>query len=155
ASEYLEQAEAVARELFDRYGYRRISTPVMEYTEGFQRAAGDSSEVVLDKQMYTFNDRQDRSLTPRPEGTAGAVRCYIYCDLGKKFPLLVRLFEIGPMFRYERPQKGRDRQFEQIDVEAIGSASPMIDAELLVLATEFFEGLGLEVQLSLNSMGDP
>jgi histidyl-tRNA synthetase len=155
ASEYLEEVEALARSLFDRYGYRRIDTPVMEYTEVFQRAAGDSSEVVLDKQMYTFTDRRERSLTLRPEGTAGVVRAYIENDLGKKLPLPVRLFEIGPMFRYERPQKGRDRQFEQIDVEAIGSASPMVDAEMIVLAGEFFERLGLDVQLSLNSMGDP
>ncbi len=154
ASEHLEEAEALARSLFDRYGYRRIEPPVMEYTEVFQRAAGDSSEVVLDKQMYTFTDRSDRSLTLRPEGTAGVVRAFIENDLGKKLPQPVRLFTIGPMFRYERPQKGRDRQFEQIDVECIGSASPVIDAEQLVLASEFFERLGLEVQLNLNSMGD-
>jgi len=155
ASGYLEEAEAVARALLDRAGYQRIEPPVMEYTEVFQRAAGDSSEVVLDKQMYTFTDRSDRSLTLRPEGTAGVVRAFIENDLGKKLPQPVRLFTIGPMFRYERPQKGRDRQFEQIDVECIGSASPIVDAELIVLATEFFERLGLETQLNLNSMGDP
>ena len=154
-SSYLEEAEALARSLFDRAGYQRIEPPVMEYTEVFQRAAGDSSEVVLDKQMYTFTDRSDRSLTLRPEGTAGIVRAFIENDLGKKLPQPVRLFTIGPMFRYERPQKGRDRQFEQIDVECIGSPSAVVDAELIVLATEFFERLGLETQLNLNSMGDP
>jgi histidyl-tRNA synthetase len=155
ASEYLEEAESIARILFDRYGYRRIEPPVMEYTEVFQRAAGDTSEVVLDKQMYTFTDRSDRSLTLRPEGTAGIVRAFIENDLGKKLPLPVRLFTIGPMFRYERPQKGRDRQFEQIDAECIGSASPLVDAELILLAWEFYRGVGLDPELNLNSMGDP
>ena len=154
-SEYLEEAEAIARILFDRYGYRRIEPPVMEYTEVFQRAAGESSEIVLDKQMYTFTDRQERSLTLRPEGTAGIVRAFISNDLGKKLPLPVRLFAIGPMFRYERPQKGRDRQFEQIDAECIGSASPLVDAELIMLAWELYRGLGLDPELQLNSMGDP
>jgi histidyl-tRNA synthetase len=155
ASEQLEEIERVARALFDTYGYRRIEPPVMEYTEVFERAAGEASEVVLDKQMYTFTDRSDRSLTLRPEGTAGVVRAFNQNELGKKLPLPVRLFTIGPMFRYERPQKGRDRQFEQIDAEAIGSAAPMIDAELILLAWEFYERVGLSPQLMLNSMGDP
>jgi histidyl-tRNA synthetase len=152
-SELLTEIEDAARVLFDRYGYRRIETPVFEHTEIFERSAGEASDVVLEKQMYTFTDRGDRSLTLRPEGTAGVVRAYVEHDLGKKLGRPVRLFYSTWFFRYERPQKARTRQFHQIGAEAIGSESPVIDAELIVLAQQFFEGVGLSPQLLLNSMG--
>jgi histidyl-tRNA synthetase len=152
-SELLTELEDAARMLFDRYGYRRIETPVFEHTEIFERSAGEASDIVLEKQMYTFIDRGDRSLTLRPEGTAGVVRAYVEHDLGKKLGTPVRLFYSTWFFRYERPQKARTRQFHQIGAEAIGSESPVIDAELIVLAQQFFEGVGLAPELLLNSMG--
>ncbi len=155
SSELLTSLEDAARSLFERHGYRRIETPVFEQTEVFQRAAGDASEVVLDKQMYTFTDRRDRSFTLRPDATAGIARAFIEHELGKKQALPVRLSMMGWMFRYERPQKGRTRQFHQIDAECIGSAHPIVDAELIGLASQFFAAVGLEPQLYLNSMGHP
>jgi histidyl-tRNA synthetase len=154
-SELLTEVEDAARSLFDRYGYRRIETPLFESTDVFQRAAGDASDIVLDKQMYTFTDRRDRSLSLRPEATAGIARAYVEHDLGKRLTPPVRLSMLGWMFRYERPQKGRNRQFHQIDAECIGSAEPIVDAELIVLASQFFDAVGLAPQLMLNSMGDP
>lgn len=152
-SELLTQVEDAARSLFDRYGYRRIETPVFEHTELFLRATGEGSEIVLDKQMYTFDDRRGRSFSLRPEATAGIARAFIERDLGKKETLPVRLAMLGWMFRYERPQKGRTRQFHQIDAECIGSAEPLVDAELIALASQFFDAIGLQPQLLLNSMG--
>jgi histidyl-tRNA synthetase len=152
-AELLSEVEGLARGLFDRYGYRRIDTPIFEHTEVFTRGLGDASEIVLDKEMYTFPDRRDRSLSLRPEGTASVARAFIEHDLGKKLPNPVRLQYIGPMFRYERPQKGRKRQFVHAGAECIGSAEPTIDAELIVLAAQFFEGVGLAPGLLLNSMG--
>jgi histidyl-tRNA synthetase len=154
-SELLTELEAIARALFDRYGYRRIETPIFERTDVFERAVGETSEVVLDKQMYTFPDRRNRSLTLRPEATAGIARAFVEHDIGKRETLPVRLSMLGWMFRYERPQKGRTRQFHQIDAECIGSAEPTVDAELITLAAQFFQACGLEPQLLLNSMGDP
>jgi histidyl-tRNA synthetase len=104
--------------------------------------------------MYTFSDRRDRSYSLRPEGTAGIARAYAEHDLGKKLGTPLRLAMLGFMFRYERPQKGRTRQFHQIDAEVLGSAEPAVDAELLVLASQFFEAIGLQPELMLNSMGD-
>ena len=155
ASELLTEVEDAARTLFERYGYQRIETPVFEATEVFQRAAGETSEVILDKQMYTFADRRGRSFSLRPEGTAGIARAFVEHDLGKKLTPPVRLSMMGWMFRYERPQKGRNRQFHQIDAECIGSAEPIVDAELIALASQFFTAIGLEPQLLLNSMGHP
>ncbi len=155
ASELLTEVEDAARALFDRYGYRRIETPMFESTDVFQRAAGVASDVVLNKEMYTFEDRRGRSYSLRPEGTAGIARAYVEHDLGKKLALPVRLQTMSWFFRYERPQKGRTRQFHQIDAECIGSADPVIDAELIALASQFFDAIGLEPQLLLNSMGHP
>lgn len=152
ASELLSELEDRARVLFDRYGYRRIETPVFEHTEVFIRTIGESSDIVR-KQMYTFTDGADRSLTLRPEGTAPVVRAFVEHRLDGTMPMPARLYYIGPMFRYERPQKGRQRQFFQIGVEAVGSASPVVDAEVIMLGVEFFRGLGLEPELLLNSMG--
>lgn len=154
-SELLTFVEDSARSLFDRYGYRRIETPLFEETQVFQRAAGDSSEIVLEKQMYTFLDRRNRSLSLRPEGTAGIARAFVEHELGKKEALPVRLGMLGWMFRYERPQRGRTRQFHQIDAECIGSAEPLVDAEIIILASQFFQAIGLEPELYLNSMGHP
>jgi histidyl-tRNA synthetase len=155
ASALLTEVEDAARSLFERYGYQRIETPVFESTDVFQRAVGDASEVVLNKEMFTFSDRRDRSYSLRPEATAGIARAYVENDLGKKLAPPVRLSLMGWMFRYERPQKGRQRQFHQIDAECIGSAEPVIDAELIVLASQFFSAIGLEPTLLLNSMGHP
>jgi histidyl-tRNA synthetase len=155
ASELLTEVEDTARTLFERYGYRRIETAMFEATEVFQRAAGEASDVVLNKEMYTFADRRDRSYSLRPEGTAGIARAFVEHDLGKKLAPPVRLQMMSWFFRYERPQKGRTRQFHQIDAECIGSASPVIDAELLVLASQFFDAIGLQPELQLNSMGHP
>ena len=154
-SELLTEVEDAARLLFGRYGYRRIETPVFEATEVFQRAAGDASDIVLEKQMYTFTDRRERSYSLRPEGTAGIARAYVERDLGKKLAPPVRLAMMSWFFRYERPQKGRTRQFHQIDAECIGSAEPIVDAELIMLASQFFDAVGLQPQLLLNSMGHP
>jgi histidyl-tRNA synthetase len=155
ASELLTEVEDVARSLFERYGYRRIETPLFESTDVFQRAAGDASDIVLDKQMFTFADRRDRSYSLRPEATAGIARAYTEQNLGDKLAPPVRLSLMGWMFRYERPQKGRTRQFHQIDAEVIGSAEAIIDAELIALASEFFVAIGLDPELQLNSMGHP
>ena len=154
-SELMTEVEDAARALFDRYGYRRIETPLFEATDVFQRSAGDVSDIVLEKQMYTFTDRRDRSFSLRPEGTAGIARAYVEHDLGKKLGSPLRLSMLGWMFRYERPQKGRTRQFHQIDAECIGSGEPLVDAELILLAAQFFESVGLSPELMLNSMGDP
>lgn len=152
-SELLTELEDAARELFNRYGYRRVETPLFEHTEVFLRAIGGASEIVLDKQMYTFLDRRERSLTLRPEGTAGVARAFVEHDLAKREALPLRLGYMGWMFRYERPQKGRNRQFHQIGAECFGSAEPVIDAELIVLASQFFDAIGLAPHLLLNSMG--
>lgn len=154
-SELLSELETVARTLFDRYGYRRIETPLFEQTELFLRSTGEASDIVVQKQMYTFEDPGERSLTLRPEWTPGVVRAFIEHRLDGSLPLPVRLWGIGPCFRYERPQKGRSRQFVQIDVECIGSAEPMVDAEVIALGAHFFAQFGLEPQLLLNSMGCP
>ena len=146
--------ENVIRELCARYGYHEIRTPVFEHTELFQRGIGDGTDVV-DKEMYTFTDRGERSLTLRPENTASAVRAYLqnklYADGG-----LQKLFYIGSMFRYDRPQAGRMREFHQFGVEAIGGASPAVDAEAILLAYDLLTALGLQgLTLKLNSVGCP
>ena len=151
-SELLSEVEAAARTLFDRYGYRRIELPVFESTDVFERI-GSGSDIIVQKEMYTFTDPRGRSLTLRPEGTAGAARAFVERGVAGTTPLPVRFWYIGPMFRYERPQKGRDRQFFQIGAECIGSASPMIDAELIALMTQFYEAIDLETELLLNSIG--
>ena len=136
--------ESRIRDICDRYGYHEIRTPIFEHTELFQRGIGDGTDVV-DKEMYTFTDRGDRSLTLRPENTASAVRAY-----------LQKLFYIGSMFRYDRPQAGRMREFHQFGVEAIGEASPAVDAEVILLAYDLLKSFGLDgLTLKLNSVGCP
>ena len=146
--------EGEIRELCRRFGYREIRTPIFEHTELFQRGIGEGTDVV-DKEMYTFTDRGERSITLRPENTASAVRAYLQNKLYAQSNL-VKLFYIGSMFRYDRPQAGRMREFHQFGVEALGEANPAVDAEVILLAMNLLEGLGLkDLELSINSVGCP
>ena len=122
--------EKKAREVFEGFGYEEIRTPILEETALFQKSIGEGTDIV-NKEMYTFTDKGKRSLTLRPEGTAPIVRSYIENRLGAED--IVKLYYIGPMFRSERPQKGRSRQFHQIGIEVIGSSSPYIDADAIFL----------------------
>jgi len=144
--------EATARDLLQRASYREIRTPIFEQTHLFERGIGEATDVV-GKEMYTFLDRGDRSMTLRPEGTAGVVRAYL--EHGLHAQGLQRLWYTGPMFRYENPQKGRQRQFHQIGVEALGTADPRADGEVIALAWDLLKALGLrDLRLDLNSVGD-
>ncbi|MDY5053614.1 MAG: histidine--tRNA ligase [Anaerovibrio sp.] len=146
--------EGEIRELCRRFGYSEIRTPIFEHTELFQRGIGEGTDVV-DKEMYTFTDRGERSITLRPENTASAVRAYLQNKLYAQSNL-VKLFYIGSMFRYDRPQAGRMREFHQCGVEALGEANPAVDAEVILLAMNLLEGLGLkDLELSINSVGCP
>lgn len=151
---YMENA---ARELARSYRYSEIRTPLFEETRLFTRSLGETSDVVQ-KEMFTVPPRGagSASHTFRPEGTASAARAYVQGGYAKKNPLQ-KWFYLGPMFRYERPQKGRDRQFTQFGVEAFGSSSPLLDAEVVDLAVSFFERLGFgdELEVRVNTMGDP
>lgn len=146
--------EDTCRDLFHRYGFEEIRQPVFEVTELFARGIGDATDIV-EKEMYTFSDRNDLSLTLRPEGTASVVRAFIqhkmYTDGQAR-----KLFYMGPMFRYERPQKGRYRQFYQVGAEVLGSDSPAVEAEVLDFLTLLLEKLGIEeTHLWVNSIGCP
>ena len=146
--------EAVARDVLDRYGYAEIRTPAFERTELFVRGIGEGTDIV-EKEMYTFEDRGGESLTLRPEATASLMRAYVEHNLGAKSSL-VKFYLIGPMFRHERPQSGRFRQFHQIDVEAVGSPGPAVDAEVVALLHHLLEAWGLRgILLHLNTIGDP
>jgi histidyl-tRNA synthetase len=144
-----ETAFAVAQ----RYGYGEMVTPIFEFTEVFARTLGETSDVVT-KEMYTFTDRSGESITLRPEGTAGVARAFISGGLAQHLPL--KVFYRGPMFRYERPQKGRLRQFHQVGVELLGVETPQADIEVVSMAWRVLEALGLgdKIQLELNSLGD-
>ena len=140
--------ETTAREVLTAYGYQEIRLPLVEKTELFARSIGEVTDIV-EKEMYTFEDRNGESLTLRPEGTAGCVRACL--EHGLLHHQTQRLWYGGPMFRYERPQKGRYRQFHQIGAEAYGMAGPDIDAELIVLTARLWRRLGLrDVTLHLN-----
>ncbi|MDQ0414526.1 MULTISPECIES: histidine--tRNA ligase [Mesobacillus] len=153
-SEKWQLIETKARELCERYQYREIRTPIFEHTDLFQRGVGDTTDIVQ-KEMYTFTDRGGRSLTLRPEGTAAAVRSFVEHKMFGNPNQPVKLYYIGPMFRYERPQAGRFRQFVQFGVEAMGSADPAIDAEVISLALRLYQELGLKkLKLVINSLGD-
>ncbi|PIV12023.1 MAG: histidine--tRNA ligase [Candidatus Omnitrophica bacterium CG03_land_8_20_14_0_80_43_22] len=144
--------ETAARELFSRYGYAEIRTPVIEETALFSRSVGETSDIVQ-KQMYSFKDRGERSITLRPEGTAPVVRAYLENNINNKQGL-TKLFYMGPMFRAERPQAGRQRQFHQIGVEAIGSASPYLDAEVIILLADLLKAAGVtDFQVNINNLG--
>ncbi|GAB6037814.1 histidine--tRNA ligase [Fundidesulfovibrio butyratiphilus] len=146
--------ETVAKTVFGRYGYREIRLPILERTELFARSIGEETDVVQ-KEMYTFPDRKGRSLTMRPEATAGVMRAYIENNMHAAQELS-KLYCTGPMFRYERPQKGRMRQFHQLDVEAVGSPSPYLDAEMLFMLADFLGEIGLtDLSVELNSLGCP
>ena len=146
--------ESQARRIFGLYGYKEARLPILERTELFARSIGEETDVVQ-KEMYTFADRKGRSITMRPEGTAGMVRAYVENGLHAKEDL-TKLFCTGPMFRYERPQKGRMRQFHQISVEALGLASPLLDVEVIFMLHQFLTGLGLvDLNFELNSLGCP
>ncbi|HBY82971.1 histidine--tRNA ligase [Staphylococcus sp.] len=141
-------------QLMEIYNYQEIRTPIFESTELFARGVGDSTDVVQ-KEMYTFKDKGDRSLTLRPEGTAGVVRSYIEHKMQGNPNQPVKLYYNGPMFRYERKQKGRYRQFNQFGVEAIGSENPSIDAEVLTMVMHIYQSFGLKhLKLVINSIGD-
>ncbi|WP_342472288.1 histidine--tRNA ligase [Metasolibacillus sp. FSL H7-0170] len=153
-SEKWQLIEEKIRELCRVYRYNEIRTPMFESTELFQRGVGDTTDIVQ-KEMYTFDDRGGRSLTLRPEGTASAVRAYVEHKMFGQPDQPVKLSYMGPMFRYERQQAGRYRQFVQFGVEAIGSADPAIDAEVIALAMDVYSTLGLkDLKLVLNSLGD-
>ena len=152
-SAHWQQVEDLVREVLQDYGYREIRVPVVERTELFRRSIGEVTDIV-EKEMYTFEDRSGDSLTLRPEATAGIVRAGI--SNGLIHNQRHRLWCKGPMFRYERPQKGRYRQFHQIDVEALGYAGPDIDAEMILMSARLWRKLGLEgLKLELNSLGTP
>jgi histidyl-tRNA synthetase len=150
---YWQQVEAIARQILDRAAYQEIRSPIFEQTELFERGIGEATDVV-GKEMYTFLDKGERSVTLRPEGTAGVVRAFIEHGLHAQGGVQ-RLWYTGPMFRYERPQAGRQRQFHQLGVEVIGSADPRADVEAIAIATDILQTLGLKnLHLDLNSVGN-
>jgi hypothetical protein len=148
-----ERLDTAARALFGAYGYRRIRIPVLERTELFSRSLGELTDIVA-KEMYTFEDRNGESVTLRPEATAGVVRASL--THGLLHNQQQKLWCSGPMFRREKPQKGRYRQFHQLNVEALGYADPEVDAELIVMSARLWRELGIEsVRLELDSLGAP
>jgi histidyl-tRNA synthetase len=152
ASPLWEKLEDTCREVFGQYGYANMRTPLVEPTALFVRGVGEFTDIV-EKEMYTFRDRNDESLTLRPEATAGIVRAAIEHNFLYNGPM--RVWTSGPMFRYERPQKGRQRQFDQYDVEALGFEGPDVDAEQIVMLARLWKRLGIgPVELHLNSIGD-
>lgn len=150
-----EKVEEVAREVFDQFGYRGIRTPMFEDYNVFSRNVGDTSDIV-EKEMYDFHDKGDRHIALRPEGTAGVVRAYVENKLyGPEYPKPYKVYYMGPMFRYERPQSGRQREFHQIGVEALNNESPQIDVEVIAMAMQLFKRFGIpNVKLTINTLGD-
>jgi histidyl-tRNA synthetase len=148
-----QQVEEEARRTFSRYGFREMRTPIFEDSAVFEKGTGEDSEIVQ-KEMYRFTDLGGHDLTLRPEGTPPVIRAYVEHGLGQSLDV-VRFYYIGPMFRYERPQKGRYRQFHQIGVEAFGSESAAVDAEIIDMAMSWLNGLGVgSLELKINSVGD-
>ncbi|MCP4681579.1 MAG: histidine--tRNA ligase [Desulfobacterales bacterium] len=146
--------ESTARNIFASFGFKEIKTPLLERTELFSRGIGQETDIVS-KEMYTLKDSKERGMTLRPEATASVVRAYIQHQLYQKEPIR-KLFTIGPMFRHERPQKGRFRQFHQINAELFGDPGPRSDADLITMAMYLFESIGLkDLSLNLNSLGCP
>jgi histidyl-tRNA synthetase len=146
--------EATARKVFERYGFSEIRIPIMEKTELFCRSIGDATDIV-EKEMYSFVDKGENKVTLRPEGTASVMRAFIEHKLHAQ-DSVSKLYYMGPMFRYERPQKGRYRQFHQIGAEVAGVHDPMVDAQVLAMLCHFFAELGLtEPRLEINSLGCP
>lgn len=155
ASEKWQFIEETARLLFRDYQYQEIRTPIFEHYEVIARSVGDTTDIVS-KEMYDFYDKGERHVTLRPEGTAPIVRSFVENKLyGPEYTKPYKMFYVGPMFRYERPQAGRLRQFHQIGVEAFGSANPAVDVESMAMALDFFKQLGIKhVSLVINSLGD-
>jgi histidyl-tRNA synthetase len=146
------EVESIARQVFSSFGFQEIRTPIMEKTELFQRSIGETTDIV-EKEMYTFADRDNEFLTLRPEATASVIRAFIEHNMSAAEPI-TKLFTIGPMFRRERPQKGRFRQFNQIDVELFGEDKPQSDAEIIFMLMHFLTSVGLkDLQLEINSLG--
>lgn len=142
-----------AKKVFSKYGFERIITPILEETELFRRSVGDETDVVS-KEMYEFKDKGNRSVSMRPEGTAGVVRAYLEAGLHKSDPI-VKWFYNGPMYRYEAPQKGRYREFHQVGAEIFGIRSPYLDAEIIRMGCEFLEKLGITgLTVEINSLGN-
>ncbi len=148
--EYWQYLEGKARDVFERFNFSEIRLPILEETELFARSIGEATDIV-EKEMYTFVDKQ---ITMRPEATASLLRAYIEHGLYVQKPVQ-RLFTIGPMFRHERPQKGRLRQFHQMDIEVLGSENPRVDAELMAMGAMLLDELGVAVSLEINSLGCP
>ncbi len=148
-----QHVEATARNIFHRFGFAEIKVPILEKTELFARSIGEATDIV-EKEMYSFSDRNGDSVTMRPEGTASVLRAFIEHGLAAKLPVQ-RLYTVGPMFRHERPQKGRLRQFHQMSVEVLGLDHPRLDAEVIAMAWLIMEELGLSVSLQINSLGCP
>ena len=145
--------ESQVKQVMNAYAFREIRTPIVERTELFQRTIGESTDVVS-KEMYSFTDRKDQSLTLRPEATAGVVRAGI--EHGLFYNQTQKLWSMGPMYRYERPQKGRYRQFHQINMEAFGYQGPEIDLEIILMTARIWKALGINsIQLEINSLGTP
>ena len=152
SSRLFEMMEATAREVFPRYGFGELRTPLMEYTDLFCRGIGTETDVVQ-KEMYCIQDSKGRSMTLRPEATAGVMRAYIENGVHAR-EAVSKFFTIGPMFRHERPQKGRMRQFHQINCECLGPKEPEADAEIICMMMEFLGKLGLKnLTLQINSLG--
>jgi histidyl-tRNA synthetase len=146
--------ESVARDVFQSFGFREIRIPIIEKTDLFRRSIGETTDIV-EKEMYTFTDRDHELITLRPEATASVIRAYIEHNMSANHPV-TKLFTIGPMFRRERPQKGRFRQFNQIDVELFGEDLPQYDTEVIFMLMHFLNRVGLaDVQLEINSLGCP
>ncbi|KRL04301.1 histidine--tRNA ligase [Liquorilactobacillus oeni] len=154
-TEKWQSIEKKAREIFKRYRYQEIRTPIFENFEVFSRTSGETSDIVT-KEMYDFFDKGERHITLRPEGTAGVVRAYVENKLyGPEIQKPFKTFYMGPMFRYERPQAGRLREFHQIGVEAFGVDNPALDVEVMAMAVELLHGFGLKnLKLALNTLGD-
>lgn len=149
-----QELEQLLRTICANYNVKEIRTPIFEHTELFNRAVGDTTDVVS-KEMYTFEDRKGRSITLRPEGTAGIARAYVENKLYGMPEKLQKVYYMGPMFRYERPQNGRQRQFHQFGVEMLGVESPYVDVECMLMAVTVVKALGLKnIQLHINTLGD-
>jgi len=153
AKRKMKKVTEIGSSVVERYGFEEIETPIFEFTEVFARNLGDTSDIVT-KEMYCFEDKGGDSLTLRPEGTAGVVRAFVSNGMQQNLP--VKFYYHGPMFRYERPQKGRQRQFTQFGVELLGVETPQADIEVISMAYEFLQELGLsgQVTVEINSLGD-
>lgn len=153
AKRKMKKVISTGSDVVEKYGFEEIETPIFEFTEVFARNLGDTSDIVT-KEMYCFEDKGGDSLTLRPEGTAGVVRAFVSNGMQQNLP--VKFYYSGPMFRYERPQKGRQRQFTQFGVELLGVEAPQADIEVIAMAYEFLEKLGLngQVTVEINSLGD-